>query len=185
MTIPSPRRLVQDERPAGAPTNVTDAWDRVEIDAVINRFAVGLDQLYSAFPVRLDSAALNAVFECFIEDGLLASPFSRTEGRDAIREAWARVATTESGAGAPKYLRHHLTSRSTVLEGSTTARSTVYFQGVTDRGLDHWGYTEYLMVRLAEGWKFAEQFVTVQGFLPGGFYAALVAARGVRAEAGG
>jgi hypothetical protein len=162
----------------------SEACDRVEIDAVIDQFAVGLDTLYSVFPVRLEPAALAAVFDCFAADGVLQSPFARTEGRDAIEEAWARVATTEPSASAPKYLRHHLTSRATAFEDATTARTTVYMQGLTDSGLDHWGYNEYRMVKQADGWKFVEQIVTVQGFVPGGFYAGLLTSRSSIAQDG-
>jgi hypothetical protein len=162
----------------------SEACDRVEIDAVIDQFVVGLDALYSVFPVRLESEALAAVFECFAADGVLESPFARTEGRDAIREAWARVATTEPSAEAPKYLRHHLTSRATAFDDPTTARTTVYMQALTDRGLDHWGYNEYRMVKEPGGWKFAEQVVTVQDFVPGGFYAGLITARSSTGQGG-
>jgi ketosteroid isomerase-like protein len=148
----------------------SEIYDRVEIESVIGAFAVGLDSLLSVFPVRLDPAELAAVFDYFAPDGVLQSPFARTEGREAIREAWARVATLEPTENSPKYCRHHLTSFEIVLTGPTTAEALVYMQALTERGLDHWGYNEYRMVKLADGWKFAENVVTVQDWVTGGFY---------------
>jgi SnoaL-like protein len=160
----------------------SEACDRAEIDSVIDSFVVGLDLLLSVFPVRLDPAATAAVFNSFAPDGVLQSPFARTEGREAIRDAWVRMASSETPASAPKYVRHHLTSRRTVLHGPITASTTVYMQALTERGLDHWGYNEYRMVKSKQGWLFAEQVVVVQDYVPGGYYAGLLQARASVAE---
>ena len=147
--------------------------DRAEIEAVLHDFAVGLDLIFGTFPIHLDPAAAAKVLELFAPDGILHTPVGRTEGREAIRAGWERVATFDAPPGGPKYCRHHLTSCEITLVDSSTAHTTVYVQAITDRGLDHWGWYEDRMVKLADGWKFAERLVTVHDWVDGGYYASL------------
>ena len=148
-----------------------EASDRAEIAAVFDTFAFGIDRLYGV-SLELHPAAGVAVFDLFAPDGILHTPFLRAEGRKAIREVWAG-GVTRTAERLPKYAQHHLTSRQVEFIDSRTAHTTVYTQCLTERGLDHWGYNEDRMVKLADGWKIAEKLVTVQGWVPGGYYASL------------
>ncbi|MGZ4531614.1 MAG: nuclear transport factor 2 family protein [Mycobacteriaceae bacterium] len=149
------------------------ALDLVEIGALLDAFVVGMDRMFGPFPIRLDLAAADGVIDLFAPDGVLHTPFSRSEGREAIRESWERVAGFDTPADGPKYVQHHLTSREITRVDATTAYTTVYVQGLTDVGLDHWGLYEDRLVKLSEGWKLAERLVSVTGCVPGGYYANL------------
>lgn len=150
---------------------LSEVRDRVEIATLFDDFAFGIDRLYGV-SLELDPAAGAAVFDLFTRDGILHTPFLRAEGREAIREVWSG-GVTRTADRLPKYARHHLTSREINFVDSTTAHTTVYTQCLTERGLDHWGYNEARIVKLADGWKIAENLVTVQDWVADGYYASL------------
>jgi hypothetical protein len=153
--------------------DATEVRDRLEINTVLDDFVIGQDKIFGTFPIRLDRAAMERVLNLFTPDGVLHTPFGRAEGRDAIRANWERVATFDTPADGPKYIRHHITSRATRLLDATTALTTVYHQAITDRGLDHWGSYEDRLVKSSQGWRFAERLVIVQDWVPDGYYAGL------------
>jgi hypothetical protein len=153
--------------------NTTEVCDRLEINTVLDDFVIGQDKIFGTFPIRMDRAAADAVLNLFAPEGVLHTPFGRSEGRDAIRANWERVAAFDAPEDGPKYVSHHITSRATTFLDATTARATVYHQAITDRGLDHWGYYEDRLIKLTDGWRFAERLVIVQDWVPGGYYAGL------------
>jgi hypothetical protein len=153
--------------------NRPDAADAMKISMLIDEFVIGMDRLFGTFPIRVDGEAAVRVLDLFVPDGILHTPFSRAEGRDEIRRGWDRVASFEAPADGPRYVQHHVTSREIVQVDPDTAHTTVYVQGITDRGLDHWGSYEDRVQKVAGEWKFVERVVTVKGCVPGGYYAGL------------
>jgi SnoaL-like domain len=152
---------------------ITEACDRMEIAALIDDFAIRLDRALGGFPFHFSAAETERVLDLFAPDGILHTPFGRAEGKEAIRDVWSHIATLDVPDGAPKYIRHFMTSREVVLVDENTAHATSYVQGVSDSGVDHWGQYEDRLIKLDDGWKFAERLVIVHDWIPEGYYARL------------
>ncbi|WP_207840091.1 nuclear transport factor 2 family protein [Williamsia soli] len=151
----------------------SEAVDIVEIGQLLDNFVIGMDRLFGIFPIRIDRDAADGVLDMFLPEGILHTPFGRAEGRQAINKGWERVAALEMPSDGPEYIQHHVTSREIRRVDPTTAYTFVYVQALTDRGLDHWGTYEDRIVKVADGWKFAERLVSVQGWVPGGYYSGM------------
>lgn len=95
----------------------------------------------------------------------------RHEGLPAIEAIFTGVRDLvrgEAGAAAPPaYVRHFTATHQIDLVDGEHATGRVYFQVLTDAGLDHWGRYVDRYVRLAGRWRFAERVVTVEGWSQG------------------
>jgi len=100
----------------------------------------------------------------FTADGVLASGDEVIRGRDAIVAYLDGVAADLAGsATGGGRIRHHVSSLRVDFEGREAARATCYFLAVTAVGPDHWGTYRDRLVRVDDGWCFAERIATVEG----------------------
>jgi ketosteroid isomerase-like protein len=116
-----------------------------------------------------DAGRLDALCELFAEDGVLELDAGRAAGRAALRALFERAAEEARAGGGLRLLRHFTATHVIDLADDGRASGRLYYQVLTERGLDHWG--RYLDAYRAEGgrWRFAHRRVTVDGLVPGGW----------------
>lgn len=103
-----------------------------------------------------DARKADAYAECFTEDGVLDLSFgggAALNGREAIR-AWMRAPSvipqaTDRPAG---FISHHLTTCKIDLTGPDTAAARTYWLVTSPIGLDHNGYYDDRLRRVAGDW---------------------------------
>jgi SnoaL-like domain len=94
-----------------------------------------LRNLVSAYCVASDRNELETLSRCFTEDGVLAAPTQRLEGR-------AQIVAGLSGSRnvwRSSFVRHHVTTCWIEVTGHETAIGRSYFLVMTDNGLDRGG----------------------------------------------
>jgi hypothetical protein len=95
----------------------------------------------------------------------------RREGVDAIRTIFTGVADRVQGDGpapmAIAFVQHVTGTHLIDLVDADHATGRLYFQVLTDAGLDHWGRYADRYVRIEGRWRFEERRVTTDAFAPG------------------
>jgi hypothetical protein len=94
----------------------------------------------AAYNIAGDRMRLEDLANTFTEDGVLETPTSRMEGREAILEGLGGNRGTPGGGGRrPTFVRHNLTTCLLDLTGEHSAEGRSYFIVYTDIGPDHMG----------------------------------------------
>jgi len=136
------------------------------MDVAVARDAIR--DLAARYAHAADRGRFDDVAALFAADGLLEMPDGRRlAGRDAIRVFLVETANTmRIAATSGSFIRHHVSSHQITLDADDRASGYAYFFVVTDRGPDHWGRYADRYVRTADGWRFAERRVRLDGFAP-------------------
>ncbi len=116
-----------------------------------------------------DRGRFDEMVECFTPDGVLVIHGEHEHrGRDAMRAFFAGV----GGSATPglTQLRHCVTNLVIDLDGPEVARTSAYFQVITDVGLDHWGRYRDRLVPHGDRWLLAERSVRTDGYAEGSFF---------------
>lgn len=114
--------------------------------------------LLARYTYNGDRGRVDALAECFAEDGMLEFPGNAATGPVAIAAALSGGTGTRNPALT--FVRHHITNPLIEVGGdSATARS--YFTVHTDIGPDHSGTYSDRLVRTAQGWRFSHRLVRV------------------------
>ena len=133
--------------------------------------------LVARYNANGDGGRFDQLLELFTPDAVMElgrrgeAERERFEGIDAIRGIFTGVADRVTGDGGPmasiSFVRHLTATHQIDLVDGANATGRLYFQVLTDAGLDHWGrYVD--RYRLVDGrWRFAERSVTTEGWAPG------------------
>ena len=137
-----------------------------DVDAALARDAIR--DLAARYAHAADRGRFDDVAALFATDAVLEMPDGRRFlGRDAVRAFLVETAATMRVAATPgSFIRHHVSSHQITVETPDRALGHAYFFVVTDRGPDHWGRYADRYVRIADGWRFAERRVRLDGFAP-------------------
>ncbi|NND69480.1 MAG: nuclear transport factor 2 family protein [Halioglobus sp.] len=136
-----------------------------------------LRDLTSRYNMHGDSGRIAELVALFTEDGELEVDGDAVcRGHTALHAFFAGVA--QGGASVPELrtLRHHLTTQQIDMLDAGRATARTYFTVYTDRGVDHWGVYRDDFRLTAQGWRIARRRVGVDGFTPGGWGEAAMAA---------
>jgi hypothetical protein len=116
-----------------------------------------------------DAGRLDALCELFTEDGVLELDGRTCEGRREILALLEGAAEEARRGGGVRLLRHFTSTHVIDVGEGGSARGRLYYQVLTERGLDHWG--RYLDEYRLEGgcWRFARRRATLDGLVPGGW----------------
>lgn len=118
-----------------------------------------------------DSGRFDEVMELFCEDAVLEVQDRVLRGRGEIRGFFEGVARGTRSLGGSRFVRHFTATHQIDLEGADAARGRLYFQVLTDAGLDHWGrYVDRYRLD-GDRWRFAHRKVTIDAAVPGGWAA--------------
>lgn len=129
-----------------------------------------------------DSGRFGPLLELFAPDAAMElrqrghDDHRRHEGLAAIESIFTGVSDLLRGDGGdaapPAYVRHFTATHvvDVIDDGHATGR--LYFQVLTDQGIDHWGRYVDRYVRLDGRWRFAERVVTTEGWAPGSAFRA-------------
>jgi ketosteroid isomerase-like protein len=110
-----------------------------------------------------DTGRFAHVIELFTDDAVMEVGSRVCTGRDEIITIFTSARDHRAGEAAPGYVRHFTSTHQIDLIDRGHANGRLYYQVLTDVGLDHWGrYVD--RYRLDDGrWKFARRTVTVDG----------------------
>jgi hypothetical protein len=136
---------------------------------LLGRYAVWVD--FGRRPVEFA--------ELFTSDGEFELPDGRrARGREGIASLIRSVLVSASSHAAPvRFVRHHLTTWTSMAEHPDSIEIRAYFMVVTDRGLDHWGHwSDRIQVTGPEAWRFRERIVTVEGTVADSWFEGLTPA---------
>ena len=125
-------------------------------DLSIDRDAIR--DLLARYTYNGDRGRVAELAACFADEGLLEYPGARAQGPKAIAATLGGGARTRNPALT--FVRHHITNPLIEVTGdAATARS--YFAVHSDVGLDHSGTYDDWLIRIDEGWRFAQRRVRV------------------------
>jgi 3-phenylpropionate/cinnamic acid dioxygenase small subunit len=115
-----------------------------------------------------DRGRFDDVATLFAADAVLEMPDGRRlVGPASVKAFLVETSATMRVAATPgSFIRHHVSSHQITVETADRAIGHAYFFVVTDRGPDHWGRYSDRYVRTADGWRFAERRVRLDGFAP-------------------
>jgi hypothetical protein len=116
-----------------------------------------------------DRGRYDEMIGCFTPNGVLAIVEGGEHGgHEALRAFFSGV-----GAAAPglTQLRHCVTNLLIDFDGEDEARTSSYFEVITDIGLDHWGRYRDRFVPSGDRWLIAERSVKTDGYTPGSYFA--------------
>jgi len=103
-------------------------------------------------------------------DGVLR--FTRddqADGRDEIERQLTELTLRAKDSGRSKYVHHHVAALDIELTSQTEARVRSYFHVITERGLDHWGRYDDLVVSHDGRWLIKDRRVSTDGRVDGGW----------------
>lgn len=128
-----------------------------------------LRDLVARYNALGDAGRLAALCELFTDDAELELDGRTRHGRAEIRALFESAAEEARRGGGVRFLRHSTSTHVIDLGGAGRASGRLYYQVLTERGLDHWG--RYLDDYRLDGtrWRFARRQVTVDGLVPGGW----------------
>jgi len=116
-----------------------------------------------------DAGRLGALCELFADDAVLELDGRRCAGRGAIRALFESAAEEARSGDGVRLLRHFTATHVIDLADAGRASGRLYYQVLTERGLDHWGrYLDEYRVD-AGRWRFAHRRATVDGLVAGGW----------------
>lgn len=113
-------------------------------------------QLLATYTYNGDRGRVAELAACFAADGTIEYPGATATGPEAIAQSLS------SGEPNPArtFVRHHVTNPLIEVDGDTaTARS--YFAVYSNNGPDHAGTYNDMLVRTAQGWRFAFRQVRI------------------------
>ncbi len=124
-----------------------------------------IEDLMSEFSHRVDNGLGATLHELFVEDGVIATPAFRLEGREAIRERF-----TARGADPNRRTRHYWTNLRLSQHGDAihAISNVITAVNVTGQPVQLMGgSSEDIMVRTADGWAFKDRSLEIvfDGFL--------------------
>lgn len=110
-----------------------------------------------------DTGRFAQMIELFTDDAVMELLDGTYTGRDEILTIFAGTRERTGPDRTPGYMRHFTATHQIDIVDDTHATGRVYFQVLTEIGLDHWG--RYIdQYRLVDGsWKFARRKVLVDG----------------------
>lgn len=141
------------------PTAVQHAIDRIEIAELQSRYMYAIDWW--------DADVYASVFT---QDGVLAYPEGRAEGRAAIRVVCAGLGEMYRRAGAaaaPAKMAHkrHFVSNIVIGIDGDRARAACYWFDFNNDNMQRWPYVQAYghyddqLIRTAEGWRFTQRTI--------------------------
>jgi hypothetical protein len=136
----------------------------------------GIRDTVARYNANGDTGRFAQVIELFTDDAVMELVGRTYTGRDEILTIFTGAAERSGTGRTPGYLRHMTSTHQIDLTGDSTANGRLYFQVLTEIGLDHWGrYVD--QYRCVDGaWRFARRKVFVDGQSPGSTFAAVDAA---------
>jgi hypothetical protein len=111
-----------------------------------------------------DRGQLGELAACFTDDGELW--YSKTDcarGPAEIESALTSVSSRARAATKRKYVHHHVAALDIELVSETEARVRSYYQVLTERGLDHWGRYDDVVVPVRGRWLIKQRRVSLDG----------------------
>lgn len=134
--------------------------------------------LVARYNMSGDSGRIDELVDLFTADGELAVEGGATcRGHAELEAFFGGVALGGEALPPLRALRHHVTTQQIDILSEGHATGRIYFTVFTDRGLDHWGVYRDDYRLTDAGWRFARRRVSVDGFTPGGWGEASLAAR--------
>lgn len=120
--------------------------------------------LVARYNANGDTGRFAQVRELFAEDAVMrVEPDQEYVGLDAIMTIF--TGTSSNTASSPlTHVRHFTSTHQIDFDDSTHATGRLYFEVLTDIGLDHWGRYVDRYVRTTDGWRFARRSVSVDGW---------------------
>lgn len=143
-----------------------DATTIANVADLLGRYAVWVD----------DGRPMREFAQLFTSDGEFQLPDGRrAQGREGVAALLRTVFAASADHPAPvRFVRHHLTTWTTMSEEPDTVSLRAYFLVLTERGLDHWGYwSDRISTSGPEAWLFRERVVTVEGTAPDSWFGGL------------
>ena len=105
---------------------------------------------------------------CFTPDGVLRyTPDEQLVGPAQIEAALAELSARARASGRSKYVHHHVAALDIELTSRTEATVRSYFHVITDRGLDHWGRYDDVVVESDGRWLLKARKVSTDGRVEG------------------
>jgi hypothetical protein len=137
----------------------------------------GIRDLVARYNAYGDRGRFDELLELFVADAVMelggrgGAARRRHEGIDEIRTIFTGVAERVDGDGPSAmpiaFVQHTTATHLIDLVDADHATGQLYFQVLTDAGLDHWGRYKDRYVRVDGRWRFAERSVTTDAFAPG------------------
>ncbi len=137
-----------------------DSWEVVARESIRATLA-----RYNAAGDRGQLARLAA---CFTPDGVLHyTGTDHAVGREQIEAQLAELSARARDSGRSKYVHHHVAALDIELTSRTEATVRSYFQVLTERGLDHWGRYDDIVVEYDGRWLLKDRKVSTDGRVEG------------------
>ena len=126
----------------------------------------GIRDLVARYNSYGDAGRFEQLLELFAEDAVMVLRVKGRDGEDRYegRSAIATIFTGVRDGVAVELLRHLTATHLIDLDGPDAATGRLYFEVLTERGLDHWGRYADRYVRIDGRWRFAERVVTTDAF---------------------
>jgi hypothetical protein len=119
-----------------------------------------------------DTGRFAQVIELFTVDAVMELSGRTYTGRDEIITIFTGARDRPSAGSDRGYVRHFTATHQIDLVDESNAVGRLYFQVLTEVGLDHWGrYVDRYRVE-DDRWKLAHRKVTVDGQSPGSTFPA-------------
>ena len=115
-----------------------------------------------------DRGQLAELAGCFAPDGVLR--FTRDDeavGPAEIERQLSELTLRAKESGRSKYVHHHVSALDIELTSQTEARVRSYFHVITERGLDHWGRYDDIVVDCGDRWLIKDRRVSTDGRVEG------------------
>jgi hypothetical protein len=128
---------------------------------------VGVTALMTTYQYLADTGKVERLAQLFVPDGVLDIGTEKFTGPDEILGLFTRTSGQFVDADFLP-ARHHLSSIYVEPQPDGTAKTYACFQFIGTRGLDHWGtYRDVVVPTDANGWRFKQRRVIVEGYAPG------------------
>lgn len=126
----------------------------------------GIRDLVARYNSYGDTGRFEQLLELFADDAVMVL---RTKGVDGERRHEGRSEIEEIFTGvrdgvAVELIRHLTATHLIDVVDADHATGRLYFQVLTERGLDHWGRYADRYVRVDGRWRFGERVVTTDAF---------------------
>jgi uncharacterized protein (TIGR02246 family) len=115
-----------------------------------------------------DRGQLAELASCFTPDGVLRyTRDDHADGRQEIERQLTELTLRAKDSRRSKYVHHHVSTLDIELMSQAEARVRSYFHVITERGLDHWGRYDDLVVAYEGRWLIKERKVSTDGRVEG------------------
>ena len=152
------------------------------LDELLAREAIR--QTMANYTMAGDRLRADDFMAAFTEDGILESDgvpqadAFRYEGREAMRQWFARWRDSASGASsqrAPTFVRHHLSTSQIEITAPDQARARTYWTAYTDIGPDHCGYYLDTFRKVGDHWLISHRRVRLDWRSPESLFTTAIA----------